>query len=68
MKLVEILEKQKREKKIKWYKIAEFLGITRITFQYHLKNARNGKNTFSVQQVEKIAEYLGENPAIFFDN
>ncbi len=67
MKALKILEKKKQKKEIKYIEIAKHLGVSKQDFNYHLKNLRKNKNTFSADQIKEISKYLGEDISIFFE-
>ena len=66
-KALKILEKKKQKKEIKYIEIAKHLGVSKQDFNYHLKNLRKNKNTFSADQIKEISKYLGEDISIFFE-
>lgn len=68
MKILTILEEQKKDKKLSYSKIARKLGISRQNLNYHLKNLKNERITFSIEQIKKICEILEIDVSNFFNS
>jgi len=60
------LEKIKNDKKIKYTKIYNSLGITKQNFYHHLKNLKKGNITFNGNQIKIISEVTGIKINDFF--
>lgn len=67
MKVLKILEKEKRNKKIKYSEIAKILGISRQDFNYHRNNLKKNKITFNTKQIKLICQILNVDISIFFE-
>ncbi len=61
------LIKAKKELGIKYTEVYPLLGITKQNFFYHLNNLKDGKVTFSVEQLKIICEKFELDPIIFFN-
>lgn len=58
MKILKILEKEKKNKKIKYSEIAKILGISRQDFNYHRNNLKKNKITFNIEQIKLIYKFF----------
>ena len=68
MKTWDKVNAKRKEKRVKIEEIAKELGITKQTLYYHIRNIKEKeKNTFSVEQMQKISDILKEDISIFFD-
>lgn len=68
MKTWDKVNAKRKEKRVKIKEIAKELGITKQTLYYHIRNIKEKeKNTFSVEQMQKISDILKEDISIFFD-
>ena len=68
MRILTILETQKKEKNLSYSKIAKRLGISRQSLNYHLKNLKNERITFSIEQIKKLCRILEIDVSNFFNN
>ena len=66
MKILKILENKKNKNQIKYSNIAKELNISRQDFYYHLKNLKNNKITFNIEQIKIICRLLDIDISIFF--
>ena len=62
MKILKILENKNQ---IKYSNIAKELNISRQDFYYHLKNLKNNKITFNIEQIKIICRLLDIDISIF---
>lgn len=66
MNIIKILDIERHKKKLSYSELAKMLGISRQNLNYHLKNLKNNKISFSVDQVKKICKILKIDVSIFF--
>lgn len=66
MRILKIIEERKRNKQIKYSQIAKELNISRQDLNYHLRNLKKHKITFSIEQIKIICKFLKIDIAIFF--
>lgn len=66
MNIIKILDTERNKKKLSYSELAKMLGISRQNLNYHLKNLKNNKISFSVDQVKKICKILKIDVSIFF--
>lgn len=66
MRIIKIIENKKKKKQIKYSQLAKELNISRQDLYYHLKNLKNHKITFSIEQIKVICEFLKIDISIFF--
>lgn len=66
MRILKILDEKKKNRQIKYSIIAKELNISKQDFYYHLKNLKNNKITFNIEQIKKICKLLDIDISIFF--
>lgn len=66
MRIIKIIEDKKNKKQIKYSQLAKELGISRQNLYYHLKNLKNHKISFSIEQIKTICDFLKIDISIFF--
>jgi hypothetical protein len=62
----ELIDKVRKEKKIKWVTIYEVLGMSKQGFSYHKKNLKENKISFSIEQIKIISDFLKIDKSVFF--
>ena len=64
--ILEIINEARKNKGIKWLQVYEKLDMSKQGFQYHKKNLKKNKISFSVEQINGLSEILGVGKSIFF--
>ncbi|RGY66701.1 XRE family transcriptional regulator [Fusobacterium ulcerans] len=64
--ILEIINEARKNKGIKWLQVYEKLDMSKQGFQYHKKNLKKNKISFSVEQINGLSEILGVDKSIFF--